>query len=63
MRLQNVIQEKQDAIQKQDAEIIGLRNKLEISCSGAFGGNVDVVDRFRQIEGQVSTVYLQRLAL
>jgi len=52
-RLQAVIQEKQDTIQKQDAEIISIRNKLELSCSGKFAGGVDSVERVRQMETQL----------
>lgn len=54
MRLQSVIQEKQDAIQKLDSAIIELRNKLEISCSGVFGGGVATIDRMREMESQVT---------
>lgn len=56
-RLQNVLQEKQDAIQRQDADIIELRNKLEISCSGT-GSNVDTLTRIREVESQVARTRL-----
>ncbi|CAL8131478.1 unnamed protein product [Orchesella dallaii] len=53
LRLQNVLQEKQDVIQRLDGEVIELRNKLDISCSGKFGGNMDTVDRIRETESQL----------
>ncbi|XP_021943405.1 coiled-coil domain-containing protein 13 isoform X1 [Folsomia candida] len=52
-RLQQVINEKQEAIQKADSEIIELQNKLELCCSSKVAGGMNAIERLQELELQL----------
>lgn len=49
-----MINEKQEAIQQADSEIIELKNKLELCCSSKVAGGLNALDRLQELEKQVS---------